>query len=248
MMPNKITTEIMLDRFFITHGNLYDYSLFKYENMRSKCIIICEKHGEFEQLPGAHARGEGCQKCAYKNKRISEEVIRERLDKFYNNKYIYPNLENVNMRTKIEIICPAHGVFVKKLQKHLEGQGCAKCKKEETSKNGKWFNYGKIKYVLRYTNNTELGNSPGIFYKLIFTHKSGFKFLKVGITSRNIYSRYKKKIYDDFTYEILEEIKTTNLKSAELELAFLQNTKLKRFEFPADIDFNGKSECFELED
>lgn len=45
------------------HGNKYDYSLVKYINNITKVKIICPEHGEFEQTPQHHKRGNGCKKC-----------------------------------------------------------------------------------------------------------------------------------------------------------------------------------------
>jgi hypothetical protein len=66
-------------------GNTYNYSLVKYANARTKVIIICEKHGKFEQTPDQHLRGSGCPQCsrlrqAEKNT-LTETEVRERLCK-----------------------------------------------------------------------------------------------------------------------------------------------------------------------
>ena len=45
------------------HNNKYDYSKFVYINAKTKGIIICPKHGEFEQSPDIHLQGFGCHKC-----------------------------------------------------------------------------------------------------------------------------------------------------------------------------------------
>ncbi len=45
------------------HNNKYDYSKFIYVNAKTKGIIICPKHGEFEQIPDLHLQGFGCHKC-----------------------------------------------------------------------------------------------------------------------------------------------------------------------------------------
>lgn len=50
------------------HGNLYDYSQVIYINTRSKVTIVCPIHGSYEQLPHAHLQGQGCKKCAVKNR------------------------------------------------------------------------------------------------------------------------------------------------------------------------------------
>ena len=46
------------------HNYVYDYSRVEYINNTSKIIIICKKHGEFQQTPQGHLSGRGCIKCA----------------------------------------------------------------------------------------------------------------------------------------------------------------------------------------
>lgn len=46
------------------HENLYDYSKVEYTNLITPVIIICKIHGEFQQKPREHIRGNGCQRCA----------------------------------------------------------------------------------------------------------------------------------------------------------------------------------------
>lgn len=47
------------------HGNKYDYSKTDYQNMRSKVLIICPRHGEFYQRAHSHLLGSGCPMCKY---------------------------------------------------------------------------------------------------------------------------------------------------------------------------------------
>ena len=46
-----------------THNDKYDYTKVEYVNANTKVCIICSKHGEFEQIPSEHIRGNGCPKC-----------------------------------------------------------------------------------------------------------------------------------------------------------------------------------------
>ena len=46
------------------HGDRYDYSLIDYINARTKIIIICHEHGEFEQEASSHLQGVGCPGCS----------------------------------------------------------------------------------------------------------------------------------------------------------------------------------------
>lgn len=46
------------------HGDKYNYSLINYINNKTKINIFCPKHGEFEQIPNNHLRGQGCPICS----------------------------------------------------------------------------------------------------------------------------------------------------------------------------------------
>lgn len=65
------TTKEILEEAKKVHGNKYDYSKFDYKGKNHKVTIICPKHGEFEQLPYNHLKGNGCPHCA------SEMNVRE---------------------------------------------------------------------------------------------------------------------------------------------------------------------------
>lgn len=53
-----------IKRFLNTHGECYDYSIFKYNGNHKKSKIICPKHGVFLQSPICHSKGQGCPRCA----------------------------------------------------------------------------------------------------------------------------------------------------------------------------------------
>jgi very-short-patch-repair endonuclease len=60
---NKFTDEIFVEKAKQIHGTKFDYSLVKYGGYENKIIIICKKHGIFEQTPHAHLCGIGCPSC-----------------------------------------------------------------------------------------------------------------------------------------------------------------------------------------
>ena len=62
----KSNTEEFIEKSIVKHGNLYDYSKVEYENTHKKVIIICKKHGEFQQSPSKHFAGQGCFNCINK--------------------------------------------------------------------------------------------------------------------------------------------------------------------------------------
>ena len=48
----------------IRHKGYYSYNKSEYVNSHTKLTITCPIHGDFEQIPNAHLRGEGCPDCA----------------------------------------------------------------------------------------------------------------------------------------------------------------------------------------
>ncbi len=46
------------------HNNKYDYSKFIFTHSKTKSLIICKNHGEFDQTPSDHLHGYGCPQCS----------------------------------------------------------------------------------------------------------------------------------------------------------------------------------------
>jgi hypothetical protein len=151
----------------LLHGDKYDYSKVNYINNYTKIIIICHKHGEFEQRPMGHLRGRGCSKCANENcstrKLFNEEDFLKKIKVKHGNKYDYSKVEYTGTANKIIIICPKHGEFKQKAANHLRGDGCPKCAVEINSKkstykvegfiekakikHGDRYDYSKVEYI-----------------------------------------------------------------------------------------------------
>lgn len=66
------------------HNGLYCYDRTKYIHSKRKVIITCKKHGDFQQTPNCHLKGNGCPRCI---KRISYPCDRW-LDSFNNYRII----------------------------------------------------------------------------------------------------------------------------------------------------------------
>ena len=113
------------------HGDKYDYSKVEYKDSVTKVKIICPIHGEFEQAPAAHVRGNECPLCANRNRgRLSRRSLEEFISKareVHGDKYDYSKVEYVNVDTKVKIICPTHGEFEMRPMSHLLGRGCPRC-------------------------------------------------------------------------------------------------------------------------
>jgi len=62
----RMTTEEFIKKSIDVHDNFYSYTKSKYTNSRTKIIITCPLHGDFNQVAGGHLEGYGCQQCADK--------------------------------------------------------------------------------------------------------------------------------------------------------------------------------------
>lgn len=123
----RLTNKEFVQKLISIHGNKYDYKLIEYVNSRTKVIIICHKHGQFEKVAGQliHDK-QGCSECA--KEKISTEEIIERSIKIHGNKYDYSLVNYKNLKTKVKIICPTHGIFEQTPEIHvIKKSGCPKC-------------------------------------------------------------------------------------------------------------------------
>lgn len=126
----RYTTNEIVEQFNIIHKNFYDYSLIKYKNIKTKVKIICPIHGDFEQTPKTHLNGFGCSKCSNNYKKTKDEIISE-MNKVHKNKYQYCNFVFKTVKQKIDITCHIHGIFNQRIEHHLNGSCCPKCKKSK---------------------------------------------------------------------------------------------------------------------
>jgi hypothetical protein len=116
----------------LIHQNKYNYEKVEYINSKTKVIITCNVHGDFQQTPQHHLKGSGCKNCSPKkeNKKLSQFI--EEANKIHNNKYNYNEYNGAHH--KIEITCPDHGIFLQTPNSHLKGRGCPNCQWSNSSK------------------------------------------------------------------------------------------------------------------
>lgn len=137
------TTEQVIERFKLKHGDRYDYSKVKFVKMTVKVPIVCKEHGVFWQEPNAHLKGQGCPICSINKRTISKtntlEYFVSKAKEKYGDKYDYSLVEYVNNKTKVKIICPEHGVFEITPASHIgtNGRGCPKCGNSKKGRNKK---------------------------------------------------------------------------------------------------------------
>lgn len=114
----------------IKHNFKYNYDNINYINTHNKIEIICgiDGHGMFLQTPHDHLRGNGCPVCNLHKLKTNEQFIKD-ANITHQNKYDYSKTNYINVKLKIDIICPItnHGLFSQTPNSHLRGAGCPKC-------------------------------------------------------------------------------------------------------------------------
>lgn len=121
----KLTQEQVIEQFNIKHNNKFGYSKMIYLGDNKNIIITCPIHGDFEQTPSNHKRGQNCPKCAGRG--LTNNELIEIFNHVHNNKFDYSEMNYINNSTKINIICPIHGKFSQTPNNHKRGQGCNEC-------------------------------------------------------------------------------------------------------------------------
>lgn len=147
------------------HGDIYDYSEVVFKSMRDKVTIICREHGPFRQTMTKHINNaNGCRKCAHESYSRSADnagTFIERAITIHGNKYDYSEVEYINTKLKVDIICPTHGKFSQTPGNHLSGSGCLQCGYKLTSAMTKEQAIEKIK---------RNSPTPWIFTKFTYTN------------------------------------------------------------------------------
>ena len=126
----KLTTQEFIEKAIKIHGDKYDYYKTIYIKSSVPSIIKCSIHGFFKQKPNNHLNGQGCPKCNGGVKYTKEQFI-HKANIIHNNFYDYSNVQYLNSKEKIEIICPKHGSFLQTPNNHIKNRGCPKCGKDE---------------------------------------------------------------------------------------------------------------------
>lgn len=186
-MSKKLTTEQFIAKANDVHNNKYTYNKTNYINSRTKVIITCPKHGDFEQTPANHLYGKGCPKCSGKFKTTEEWIIEAK--EIHGDKYDYSKTVFINTNTKVCIICPKHGEFWQLPYNHLSGEGCSKCRYDQVSLKNKSnletfitkaqeihdnkYDYSKATYVLNNVKTTIICPIHGEFKQTPQAHLSG---------------------------------------------------------------------------
>lgn len=186
---NKYNTKEFVEKAKQIHCNKYDYSKTEYNGAHIKVCIICPEHGEFWQTPANHLHKQGCPKCSAINghnlQKNGKNKFIEIAKKVHGDKYDYSKVEYVNNKTKVCIICPEHGEFWQRPDKHCSSKrGCPECggtKKltlekfieQSNKKHCNVYNYSKVEYINTETKVCIICPEHGEFWQSPHAHLSG---------------------------------------------------------------------------
>ena len=123
--------------FNVVHKNKYDYSKAVFTNMLTHIDVVCPEHGTFSTTPAHHVNGKGCKACgsiraAAKRKSSTTDFLVKVKAKHPLLDFSEATYENV--KTKVKVVCPTHGLFYMSPNKLLGGQGCPSCRGSRISK------------------------------------------------------------------------------------------------------------------
>lgn len=155
-----MTTEEFIQKAKAIHGDKFDYSKVEYVNNHTPIIINCPIHGEFQQTPSNHLRGQGCSKCRIQKsiekrivKKSPEEALRKVMDVLKGTPYelVLPLDYKYDWNTNVKLHCTIHDTIwdigYRSLLKHENNTkkilGCPECRqvyrKEDCAKAAKLF-------------------------------------------------------------------------------------------------------------
>jgi hypothetical protein len=136
-------------------------------------------------------------------KKTKDEFIAEAIIA-HGEKYDYSDVNYVNGREKVNIICPEHGLFLQSPDKHLSGQGCRVCQGYvsltqdsflERTKNIHGDKYNYVKTIIKSNKDKVeiICNEHGSFFQLPSNHLNGQGCPLCAKNSRKISQRYSKE-------------------------------------------------------
>ena len=132
-------------------NNKFDYSRFVYIKAKTKSVIICPEHGEFEQSPDKHLSSVyACRKCEHKYKirtsrvgisneakRLTKEEFTERFSELHGTKYTL-NMDSYTglCGSDIIVVCEKHGESLRSPINLMQASfSCVECANESRAKN-----------------------------------------------------------------------------------------------------------------
>lgn len=115
----------------VVHGDTYDYSQADFINNATAIMILCGRHGAFNQRPQVHLLGHGCPACADERQSLSRlldtPTFISKAKAVHGDRYDYGRARYEGADNLVKVTCMIHGDFNQRAALHLRGQGCKEC-------------------------------------------------------------------------------------------------------------------------
>ena len=160
--------------------------------------------------------------------RYNTETFIQKARAIHGDKYDYSLVAYINARTKIKVICPIHGIFEVRPLRHLNGQNCPLCVKQnsfstreefiEKAKkiHGNKYDYSFVIYISSRTKVKIICPIHGIFEQIPNSHLLGkgcIKCSKKYTLTKDEFIVKSKEIHNNkYDYSLVNEYKTTKEK------------------------------------
>ncbi len=244
----KLTNQLFIKRCECIWQDRYDLSKVVYSGMRSKIIIGCPQHGDFDvTATNFTVNKSGCPVCGAQSAKSSEKFIEQCKEK-HGDKYDYTETVYTNAREKVKIKCPQHGDFTQFPNSHiLNGSGCPACSRvaKPTTKefinrakkiHGDKYDYEKTFYKRAIDPVLITCKKHGDFEQLPHNHLSGRGCVSCGkdifIQKMRMSNEEAKKICIKFGLQLLEysgnSTDKSTIKCAEHHVWFSSISKIQQ--------------------
>lgn len=213
------------------HGDIFLFQKTEYVHTHAPIVLTCKKHGDFLKKRAYQVlQGQECPECRIQKLLVKRQnQFIEIANTVHSHKYDYSLVRYKDAKTKVEIICPIHGVFKQRPNTHISKHGCYECAKSHCSDGIYCDNYFK-----------QHKNKQGYLYIIKFFNEEE-TFIKVGMTKQHkIKKRFSSQV--NYRYQILV-YQPMSLKRAYL-LEQQYKLKYKDHKYTPKIKFGGYTECF----
>lgn len=228
--------KLFVERSKKVHNNKYNYGNVVYKRNDEKVIIECPYHGDFLQCPSNHARGQGCDRCLNESLTYTQNEVLEKFKEVHGNVYDYSKVIYINWKSKVVIKCNKHGEFLQSPGKHIDGQGCPKCKMSHGERKIEQF---LIKHNLQYRHQHTFSDCvvPGTKTRLRFDFYLSDYNLAIEYDGeqhflpRNFGNISEKRASENLKrVKYLDNLKNTYAKNNKINLIRISYKKLKIIE------------------
>lgn len=155
-MAKKLTQEQYIENIQKKHRDKYDLSKLIYVNAKTKIVVICPEHGEFEIRPDHFRHGVGCPKCAGRGLTTEEWIVKA--ERTHGKEYSYTKVNFIGNNIPVLIYHSKCGTWFEQAPySHINGCGCPKCNggiaigteewiRRAKEEHGEEFDYSKVIY------------------------------------------------------------------------------------------------------